>query len=180
MLEFLSENSGDRESAALQRTVDDSCCFLNDMFNQQRLTLAPASLPQLPPSRNLPPRLRVYCVEEAKNFSKSEAEFYDVGCVCVLNDCVNDVEINSLLYCSDQDEIHATVWKFFIRVDVPFVKSSCSSVGVMTNTDSGDTPGAIPFCDTGSKLDEGVKLEMNSSSEVSRDTRTCPLTTGRF
>ena len=38
-----------------------------------------------------------------------------------LNDCVNDVQINSLLYCSDQDEIHATVWKSFIRVDVPFV-----------------------------------------------------------
>ena len=36
-----------------------------------------------------------------------------------LNDCVNDVQINSLLYCSDQDEIHATVWKSFIRVDVP-------------------------------------------------------------
>ena len=74
LLEFLSENSGGRESAASQRTDDDSCCFLNDMFNQQRLTLAPALLPQLPPSRNLPPRLRVSCEEEAKNFSKSEAE----------------------------------------------------------------------------------------------------------
>ena len=38
-----------------------------------------------------------------------------------LSDCVNDVQINSLLYCSDQDEIHATVWKSFICVDVPFV-----------------------------------------------------------
>ena len=38
-----------------------------------------------------------------------------------LNDCVNDVQINSLLYCSDQDEIHAIVRKSFIRVDVPLV-----------------------------------------------------------
>ena len=39
-----------------------------------------------------------------------------------LSDCVNDVQINSLLYeVLDQDEIHATVWKSFIRVDVPLV-----------------------------------------------------------
>ena len=46
-----------------------------------------------------------------------------------LNDCVNDVQINFLLYCSDQDEIHAIVRKSFIRVDLPFARSSCSSVG---------------------------------------------------
>ena len=51
-----------------------------------------------------------------------------------LNDCVNDVQINSLLYCSDQDEIHATVWKSFVRVDMPFVLLSCSSVGATSFT----------------------------------------------
>merc|ERR1712209_184389 len=54
-----------------------------------------------------------------------------------LSDCVNDVQINSLQYCSDQDEIHATVSKSFIRVDVPLVRSSCSSVGATTCTGSG-------------------------------------------
>ena len=33
-----------------------------------------------------------------------------------LNDFVNDFQVNSLQYCSDQDEIHATVSKSFIRV----------------------------------------------------------------
>ena len=57
-----------------------------------------------------------------------------------LNECVNDVQVNSLQYCLDQDEIHATVSKSFIRVDMPLVTSSCSSVGEMTCTGSGDTP----------------------------------------
>ena len=35
-----------------------------------------------------------------------------------LNDCVNDVQVNSLQYCSDQDEINDTVSKSFIRDDV--------------------------------------------------------------
>ena len=48
-----------------------------------------------------------------------------------LNECVNDVQVNSLQYCSDQDEINDTVSKSFIRVDVPLVRSSCSSVGEM-------------------------------------------------
>ena len=48
-----------------------------------------------------------------------------------LNDCVNDVQVNSLQYCSDQDEINDTVSKSFIRVDVPLVRSSCSLVGEM-------------------------------------------------
>ena len=73
-----------------------------------------------------------------------------------LNDCVNDVQVNSLRYCSDQDEIIDTVSKSFIRVDMPLVTSSCSSVREMTCTGSGDTPSASPFCYTGLKLGEKV------------------------
>ena len=76
-----------------------------------------------------------------------------------LNDCVNDVQVNSLQYCSDQDEIHATISKSFIRVDVPLVRSSCSSIGATTCTGSGDPPSAVPFCYTGSTLGERVNLE---------------------
>ena len=83
-----------------------------------------------------------------------------------LSDCVNDVQINSLLYCSDQDEIHATVWKSFIRVDVPLVRSSCSSVGATTCTGSGDPPSAVPFCFSGSKFCETVNLKVNSFDRV--------------
>ena len=79
-----------------------------------------------------------------------------------LNDCVNDVQVNSLQYCSDQDEIHATVSKSFIRVDIPLVRSSCNSVDARTCTGSGDPPSAIPFCYTGSKLGERVNLKVNS------------------
>ena len=46
-----------------------------------------------------------------------------------LSDCANDAQVNSLRYCSDQDEINDTVSKSFICVDVPLVRSSCSSVG---------------------------------------------------
>ena len=62
----------------------------------------------------------------------------DVGCVCILNDCVNDVQVDFLQYCSDQDEIHATISKSFIRVDVPLVRSSCNSIGATACTGSGD------------------------------------------
>ena len=79
-----------------------------------------------------------------------------------LNDCVNDVQVNSLQYCSDQDEIHATVSKSFIRFDVPLVRSSGSSVGATTCTGSGDPPSAIPFCYTESKFGETVNLKVNS------------------
>ena len=79
-----------------------------------------------------------------------------------LSDCVNDVQISSLQYCSDQDEIHATVVKSFVRVEVPLVRSSCSSVGATTFTGSGDPPSAAPFCYTGSKLGETVKLKVNT------------------
>ena len=41
-----------------------------------------------------------------------------------LNDCVNDVQVNFLRYCSDQNEIHATASKSFFRVDVQLVRSS--------------------------------------------------------
>ena len=68
------------------------------------------------------------------------------GCQVDLNDCVNDVQVNSLQYCSGHDGINDTVSKSFIRVDVPLVRSSCSSVGEMTCTSSGDTPSAIPYC----------------------------------
>merc|ERR1712012_1014524 len=60
------------------------------------------------------------------------------------------------------DDIHATVSKSFIRVDVPLVRSSCSSVGSTTCTGSGDPPSAVPFCYTGSKLGETVNLKVNS------------------
>ena len=73
-----------------------------------------------------------------------------------LSDCANDVQINSLQYCSDQNEIHAKASKSFICVDVPLVRSSCSSVGATTCTGSGDHPSAVLFCYTGLKLDEKV------------------------
>jgi prophage tail gpP-like protein len=92
-----------------------------------------------------------------KSFSKSGQDL-----AVDLSDCVNDVQINSLQYCSDQDEIHATVSKSFIRVDVPLVRSSCSSVGATTCTGSEDPPSAVPFCYTGSKLGETVNLKVNS------------------
>ena len=55
----------------------------------------PALLPQTPPSRNLPSRLRVAMRKEEKGFSKSEAERLDVpsseqqlvDCVTVDSDC---------------------------------------------------------------------------------------------
>merc|ERR1712243_172364 len=92
-----------------------------------------------------------------KSFSKSGQDLS-----VDLSDCVNDVQINSLQYCSDQDEIHATVSKSFIRVDVPRVRSSCSSVGATTCTGSGDPPSAVPFCYAGSKVGETVNLKVNS------------------
>ena len=79
-----------------------------------------------------------------------------------LNDCVNDAQVNSLRYCSDQDEINDTVSKSFIRVDMQLVTSSYSSVGAKTYTGSGDHPSVILFCYTGSKLDERVNLKVNS------------------
>merc|ERR1711916_369628 len=57
-----------------------------------------------------------------KSFSKSGQDLS-----VDLSDCVNDVQINSLQYCSDQDEIHATVSKSFIRVDVPLVHHAVRS-----------------------------------------------------
>ena len=79
-----------------------------------------------------------------------------------LSDCVNDVQISSLQCCSDQDEIHATVVKSFVRVEVPLVRSSCSSVGATTCTGSGDPPSAAPFCFTGSKLGETLNLKVGT------------------
>merc|ERR1712209_108032 len=52
--------------------------------------------------------------------------------------------------------------KSFVRVEVPLVRSSCSSVGATTCTGSGDPPSAVPFCYTGSKLGETVNLKVNS------------------
>ena len=88
-----------------------------------------------------------------------------------LNDGVNDVQVNFLQYCSDQNEIHATASKSFICVDVPLVRSSCSSVGEMTCTGSGNTPSASLFCYTGLKLGEMVN-SFNSeagSFDISED-----------
>jgi len=92
-----------------------------------------------------------------KSFTKSGQDL-----TVDLSDCVNDVQISSLQYCSDQDEIHATVVKSFVRVEVPLVRSSCSSVGATTCTGSGDPPSAAPFCYTGSKLGETVNLKVNT------------------
>ena len=78
-----------------------------------------------------------------------------------LNDCVNDVQVNSLQYCSGQDEINDTVSKSFIRVDVLLVRSSCSSVGEVTCTGSGDTPSAIPYRVPLSSADDG-EVEVRS------------------
>ena len=64
-------------------------------------------------------------------------KFYDSGAALAqdlsvdLNDCVNDVQVISLQYCSDEDEINDTVSRSFIRVHVPLVRSSCSLVGEM-------------------------------------------------
>ena len=41
-----------------------------------------------------------------------------------LNDCVNDVQVNSLQYCSGQDAINDTYSKSFICVDVPLAVRS--------------------------------------------------------
>ena len=56
-----------------------------------------------------------------------DCDITDSGCKggwMDLNDCVNDVQVNSLRYCSDQNEIHATASKSFFRVDVQLVRSS--------------------------------------------------------
>ena len=84
-----------------------------------------------------------------------------------LNDCVNDAQVNSLRYCSDQDEINDTVLKFFIRVDMPLVTSSCSSVREMTCTGCGDTPSASLFCYTGLKLGEKVNSFNSEAGSLS-------------
>ena len=84
-----------------------------------------------------------------------------------LSDCVNDVQISSFQYCSNQDEIHASVVKSFVCVEVPLVRSSCSSVCATTCTGSGDPPSPAPFGYTGSKLGEIVNLKVNTfASEV--------------
>ena len=88
--------------------------------------------------------------------SVSLVQHFAVDLSVDLSDCVNDVQINSLLYCSDQDEIHATVWKYFIRVDVPLVRSSCSSVG------------ATSFALTGSCLESIACLGKSFFQEWSR------------
>ena len=104
------------------------------------------------------------CTEGSYPYTATDSTCSLSGCQVDLNDCVNDVQVNSLQYCSGQDEINDTVSKSFIRVDVPLVRSSCSSVGEMTCTSSGDTPSAIPFCYIGSKLGERVNLKVNSSN----------------
>ena len=56
-----------------------------------------------------------------------DCDITDSGCKggwMDLNDCVNDVQVNSLRYCSDQNEIHATALKSVFRVDVQLVRSS--------------------------------------------------------
>ena len=58
--------------------------------------------------------------------------------------------------------LSSTIQTKIIRVDVPLVQSSCSSVGVMTNTGSGDTLSAVHFCYTGSNLGKRVNLKVNS------------------
>ena len=94
-----------------------------------------------------------------------------------LNDCVNDVQVNSFRYCSDQDEINDTVSKSFIRVDMPLVTSSCSLVREMTYTGSGDTPSASLFCYTGLKLGEMVNSSNSEAGSLSLLVRSTSLKT---
>ena len=71
-----------------------------------------------------------------------------------LNDCVDDVQVNSHQH-SDWDEIHATVSKFFIRVDVvcPIIMQFDRRDDVHGQC---NTPSAIRFCYTRSKLDDSL------------------------
>ena len=88
-----------------------------------------------------------------RSFTKSGQNLsVDVG------DCADEVQISSLQHCSDQDEIGPTMGKSFVRLDVPLVRSWCSSVGVTTCTGSGDHPSAAHFGHTGSKVGETVNL----------------------
>ena len=52
---------------------------------------------------------------ESRN-SVSLVQHHAVDLSVDLSDCVNDVQINSFLYCLDQDEIHTRVWKFHSRL----------------------------------------------------------------
>ena len=51
---------------------------------------------------------RIYCL--VKSFSKSGQDL-----TVDLSERVTDFQVNSLQYCTDKDEIHATVPKSFIR-----------------------------------------------------------------
>ena len=52
-----------------------------------------------------------------------------------MSDCVNDVQVRSLPYWSDHDEIHVAVVKSFVRADVQLISSSHGSVGVTTRAE---------------------------------------------
>ena len=69
-----------------------------------------------------------------------------------VGDCVDEVQISSLQHSSDQDEIRATMGTSFLRVDVPLVRSWCSSVSVTTCTGSGDHPSAAHSGYTGFEI----------------------------
>ena len=77
--------------------------------------------------------------------------------------CVHEVQINSLRYYSNRDEIHTTVIIAFVHDDVQLACSSCSSVGVTTYAGSGDLCNAALVWYTGSKLGEAVDLKVNTS-----------------
>ena len=82
-----------------------------------------------------------------RSFTKSGQNLsVDVG------DCVDEVQISSLQHSSDQDEIRATMGTSFLRVDVPLVRSWCSSVSVTTCTGSGDHPSAAHSGYTGFEI----------------------------
>ena len=71
------------------------------------------------------------------------------------------VQVSSLQWCLNRDEVHATVVKSFIYVDVQLISSSYNSVGVTTRRDS---PSATPSCCTSLELGETVDLEVSTSA----------------
>ena len=76
-------------------------------------------------------------------------------------DSGDDVQVSSLQWCLNRDEVHATVVNSFIHLDVQLISSSCNSVGVTTRRDS---PSATPSCCTSLKLGEIVDLEVSTSA----------------
>ena len=78
-----------------------------------------------------------------------------------LSDDVDDVQVNCLRYCTNRDEIHATVVEAFVRVDAPLVIQVCRRNDVRQKRRSSH---AAPFGYTGSKVAASVNLKVNTSA----------------